>query len=55
MYNWKKTAYKFLVALVEVLLAGTMVYLTDNNMWLVLVPILEAARNFIKHYWLKKK
>ncbi len=48
-YDWKKTLEKFLIALVEVLVAGTIVYLTDNTIFLVLVPVLESLRNWLKH------
>ena len=48
-YNWKITAKKFLIILAEVMLAGSIVYLTDNHLWLILVPALEALRNYIRH------
>jgi len=48
-YNVNKTIEKFLIALVEVLLSGLIVYFTENGMWLVLIPVLEALRNFLKH------
>lgn len=54
MYNWKKTLKKFVVVSVEIVLAGSVVYLTDNMMWLGLVPILEGLRNWVKHYLIKK-
>ncbi len=34
----------------EVIVSGTIVYLTDKNLAWVLVPILEGARNYIKHH-----
>ena len=48
-YNFWKTLRKFLWALAEVIVAGAVVYLTDNQMFLGLVPIFEALRNWLKH------
>jgi len=48
-YKWKKTASKALWALAEVLVAGALVYLTDNGLYLAVIPLLEAARNWLKH------
>lgn len=47
--NWKKVAEKFLWALADILVAGTVVYLTDNGLFLVIVPVLQAFRNWAKH------
>ena len=48
-YDYRLTIKKFVVIFVEVLLAGLVVYATENPTWLVLVPVIEAARNFLKH------
>ncbi len=48
-YDWRITAGKFFTILAEVILAGTIVYLTDNGLFLVLVPVIEALRNYLKH------
>lgn len=48
-----KTIEKFGIALAEVLIAGTIVYLTENSLFLVIIPVLEAARNFLKHGLIK--
>jgi hypothetical protein len=48
-YDPKITAKRFFIILAEVIIAGAIVYLTDNQLWLVLVPVLEALRNWFKH------
>ena len=48
-YDWKKTAKKALIVAGEVIVAGLISYLTDYQLYLVLVPVLEALRNWIKH------
>jgi len=48
-YNWKITLRKALVVFAEVIVAGLIVYLTDNEVFLFLIPALEAARNYLKH------
>jgi len=48
-YNWKKTLEKFLIAFGEILVAGAIVYLTENNLYLFLIPAFEALRNWLKH------
>ena len=48
-YNWKITAKKFLIGAAEVIVAGLIVYLTENGFWLFLIPTLEAVRNLLKH------
>ena len=48
-YDWKITAKKFLYALGEILIAGTLVYVTDKPEFLLIVPVLEAIRNWWKH------
>ena len=49
MGNWKITAKKFGIILVEVIIAGAIVYFTERPEYLVLIPLLEAARNWWKH------
>ena len=48
-YEFKKTIYKFLWALGEIFIAGTIVYFTNRPEFLFLVPIAEAVRNWLKH------
>lgn len=48
-YDWKKTALKGAWALAEIFVAGLLVFMTDNQAFLLLVPIVEAARNWLKH------
>ena len=48
-FNWKITAKKFGFSLIEILAAGTLVYITDKPYLLFLVPVAEAVRNWIKH------
>ena len=48
-YNWKKTAIKAGWSAAVVLLSGLIVVWQDDPKWLVLVPLVEAARNYIKH------
>ena len=47
--NWKKTGKKFLWVLAEVVVAGTITYFANNPGFLILVPVLEALRNYLKH------
>ena len=49
MYDWKITLKKIGISLVEILIAGGLVYLTDKPQWIVLVPILEGLRNWWKY------
>jgi len=48
-YDWKKTAKKFGWALAEIFVAGAIAYATEHPEWLVLVPVFEAVRNWLKH------
>jgi hypothetical protein len=48
-YDWKKTLKKFIVIGVEIIVAGVIVYLTDNSLFLGLVPAFEALKNWLKH------
>ncbi len=49
VYSKEKTFYKGLWVLGEVAIAGLVVYLTDNNYYIALVPVLEMLKNYIKH------
>ena len=49
MYDPKITAKRFFIILAEVIITGAVVYLTENQLWIVLVPVLEALRNYLKH------
>jgi hypothetical protein len=48
-YQFKKTIYKVLISLAEIIAAGVVVYLTDNNLYIGLVPLAQGIRNWIKH------
>ena len=46
---WKKTLQKFLWVTAEVIVAGALVYITDNQILLTIAPLLHAGRNWLKH------
>ena len=48
-YDIKKTGKKFLWILAEIIVSGAIVYFTDQIGFLVLVPVFESIRNWIKH------
>lgn len=48
-YDWKITAKKFGIIALEVIIAGLLVYFTENNIFLSLIPLLEAGKNWLKH------
>ena len=48
-YKFSITLKKALIVALEVIVAGTVVYLTDNNLYLGLIPLLEIARNWFKN------
>ena len=48
-YDWKKTFKKGLWVFAEVIVAGILVFVTDEQVCLAVVPLLEAARNYLKH------
>ena len=48
-YDVGKTVYSGLKVAVEVILAGLIVYFTDNNYYIGLVPVFELIRNWWKH------
>jgi len=48
-YDYKKTIKKFLIISAEIILAGILVYIENDLWYLSFVPILEAARNYLKH------
>ena len=54
-YSAKKTLEKFGIAFLEVLIAGAIVYCTDRVEFMMLVPLLEALRNWLKNRNLGKK
>lgn len=49
-YKISITLRKFLISVVEVALAGLIAYLAKNPLYLGLIPIAEAVRNFLKNY-----
>ena len=48
-YSASKTLEKFGIALIEIVVAGAVVYCTERPEFLLLVPILEALRNWLKN------
>jgi hypothetical protein len=50
-FDWKKVGEKFLIAALEILIAGGIAYWQQNVYWLAILPALEALRNFLKNYW----
>ncbi len=48
-YIPKITIKKFALATVEIFLIGAIIYLTDNQFWLGLVPVLVGIKNILKN------
>ena len=48
-YDWRIALKKIAWIAGEVIVAGVVVYLTDNGLYLAIIPGLEALRNWIKH------
>ncbi len=48
-YKWTLTLSKFLWVAAEVVIAGVVCYLTENQYFMGIVPFLEALRNWLKH------
>ncbi|MBI4092272.1 MAG: hypothetical protein HY427_03665 [Candidatus Levybacteria bacterium] len=48
-YDWKKGTKKFFWVFLGVLVAGWISYATAEPRLLVLVPVLEVFRNWLKH------
>ena len=48
-FDWKITAKKVLISLAEIILCGGLAYLQNDQRLLVLVPVIEAVRNVLKH------
>lgn len=49
VYDWKKTAEKALWSLLFILVSGFLTVYQDDPTYLVLVPLAEAAKNYLKH------
>jgi len=49
-YEFKKTLKKFGLIAAEIFVAGVIVYLTENGVYMFLVPVFEALRNYLKHH-----
>jgi len=49
-YKFSKTLEKFGITAIEVVIAGVISYFGNSPWWLVIAPLMEAVRNFIKHY-----
>ena len=47
--DWIKTGKKFLWVAAEIVVAGTIVYFTETPGFLILVPVFEVLRNYLKH------
>ena len=48
-YDFKITLKKFGIAAVQIVVVGLIAYLTDNQMMLAIIPLLEAVKNYVKH------
>lgn len=48
-YDWKKTVKKGLRIAAEVILAGLLVYVTEEPAFLAVAPLLEMLYNYVKH------
>lgn len=48
-YDWKITAKKFGWSLAQVLVAGAIAWAAQEPMFIGLIPIFEAIRNYIKN------
>lgn len=48
-YDWKKTAKKVGRVTAEIVLAGILVYITDNPAFIAVAPILELLYDYVKH------
>lgn len=47
--NWKIWAKKVFVTALAVLIAGGVVVWQNNPYWLLVLPVLTAVQNYIKH------
>lgn len=48
-YNWKKTAQKAVRVGAYVVVLGLIAFVTEQPGLLILAPILEGARDYLKH------
>ena len=48
-YDLKITLVKGAWIAGEVVASGLIVYLTDNNVFLAIVPLIEMLKNYLKH------
>ena len=48
-YDWKKTVNKGVRIAVEVILAGLLVYVTEEPAFIAVAPVLEMIYNYVKH------
>ena len=48
-YDWKKTAEKAGRVLAYVLVLGALAYITEQPALIFLAPVLEGARDYLKH------
>lgn len=51
-YDWKITLKKIGVNAIYMLIVGAISVWQSNPYYLVLMPVLKGAENFIKHNWL---
>jgi len=47
--NWKKSLWKATRVLIEVVISGGLVYVTNHPEFIALVPVLEFIRDAWKH------
>ena len=48
-YDWKITLNKAAIVLGDIVIAGLLSYALENDFLILLVPVLEAVRNYLKH------
>lgn len=48
-YNFKKTIQKFLWSSLDVIIAGLIMTWTENEFALILIPVMQAIRNYLKN------
>jgi len=48
-FSWKILAKKVIYSLIEIVIAGVVTLYSKNPYWMLLVPVLEGLRNYVKH------
>ena len=52
-YKFKKTCMKMAAVFVWILAAGFVINMTGNDWFVLLVPVLEGLKNYLKHNAMK--